>query len=497
MSEKNKKYSFKGLVIVAVAFLVAGIMLTAGFDITEKSEAENFWREGKAEIIPTPVMHDFADLAQGLIPSVVNISTTNVVKGAGGFPFPEFKGPLDEFFGDELFNKFFGDQQREFKTKSLGSGFIINKEGYIITNHHVVNNATEIIVKLSEGRREYKATVVGKDEKLDLALIKIEAENHLPVATLANSDNLRIGEWVIAIGNPFGLGGTVTAGIVSQKGRAIGAGPYDDFIQTDASINPGNSGGPLFNLAGEVVGINTAIIAGGTGIGFATPINVAKDVLLQLKESGSITRGWIGVTIQELTPELAEHFGIKDGRGALISSVTPGDPAEAGGLKAGDIIIEFNGKSISELSELPKSVAITRPGKVVKVKVIRGGDEKILTIKVGERIEVESLSTTKDANKEVLEEKLGFTIKPVTPAIAERFGLESATKGVLIADVRAGSPAELAGLRRGDIIGEVNREPVKDLEEYRAAMKKGNIENILFLIVRGKSIFYVTIGISE
>ena len=302
----------------------------------------------------------FSGLAKELSPSVVNISTVQVVKGGAQMIVPNLKGPFEDFFGDDFFEKFFGEQQKDFKRQSLGSGFVINKEGYILTNNHVIENASEIIVTFSEEKREYKAEVIGSDAKLDIGLIKIEADHDLPVATLGDSDLLSIGDWVMAIGNPFGLGGTVTAGIISQKGRVLGAGPYDDFLQTDASINPGNSGGPLFNLSGEVVGINTAIIARAQGIGFAIPINIVKEVLLQLRQAGRVSRGWIGVSIQSLTPELAEHFGIrKSDSGVLISAVTPGDPAEKAGIKGGDIIIEFNGKPITELGQLPRTVAIT------------------------------------------------------------------------------------------------------------------------------------------
>src|SRR3972149_2214424 len=369
---KNRKFGIGTLVLAAAAAMFAGIMTTAAFDFTRTSEAQNFWKESseKQEAAFTP--RSFVELAKKLAPSVVNISTTQVMKQRPFMPFPEFKTPFDEFFGDE-FRKPFGDEH-DFKRQSLGSGFIINKEGYILTNNHVIENATEILVTLSgKDKLEYPAKVIGKDSQLDVALIKIEADGDLPVAALGDSDKLDIGEWVVAIGNPFGLGGSVTAGIVSQKGRVIGAGPYDNFIQTDASINPGNSGGPLFNLREEVGGLNTAIVAGGQGIGFATPINMVKEVLLQLKETGKVTRGWIGVSIQDLTPELARSFGLKEARGVLISSVNPGEPADQAGLKAGDIIVSFDGKPVNEISDLPRIVATTPPGKSVERKALRDG----------------------------------------------------------------------------------------------------------------------------
>ena len=514
MAEKTKGFGVKALVLVAVIFLVVGVMVSAGFDITGSTVASSgakdgsFWHEvaevkaPSGGLKPVSPVSGFADLAEKFAPAVVNVSTTNVVKGNMNMPFSGFKGnPFEDFFGDDFFKKFFDDNQREFKRKSLGSGFIINKDGYILTNNHVVEDATEIIVTFSEGKKEYEAEVIGRDEKLDLALIKINAKNHLPVVNLGDSDKLRIGDWVVAIGNPFGLGGTVTAGIVSQKGRFIGAGPYDDFIQTDASINPGNSGGPLFNLEGEVVGINTAIIARGQGIGFAIPINAVKEILLQLKDNGSITRGWIGVSIQELTPELSSHFKLKDGAGVLISAVTPGEPAEKAGIKAGDIIVEFDGTPITELNELPRAVAVTPPGKISKVKVLRDGHMKTLSVKVGERLEDGQLSSsdkdkTEDGSKaEVTDKELGITVKSITPSIIEQFGLETQVKGVLISEVTEGSAAFMAGLRSGDIIKEINRKKVKSPGEFSEEIDRANRENILFLISRGESIFYVTIGV--
>src|SRR4030066_1453489 len=322
----KKKFGLTNIIIVGIASLLLGVVLTARFSVTPQIDAQNFWKE-RAEKTDTPQLepNSFVRLAKELNPVVVNISTTQVVKQRSGVPFPEFKSPFEDFFGDEL--KSFGEApEREFKRQSLGSGFIINKEGYILTNNHVVENAEEIIVTLSDKKeKEYKAKVVGKDARLDVALIKIDANGDLPVANLGDCDKLEVGEWVMAIGNPFGLSHTVTAGIVSAKGGVIGAGPYDNFIQTDAAINPGNSGGPLFNIRGEVVGINTAIIAGGQGIGFATPINMVKEVLIQLKDKGHVTRGWIGVSIQELTPELARSFGLKETHGVPISSVKPGE----------------------------------------------------------------------------------------------------------------------------------------------------------------------------
>jgi len=493
MDKRKKGFGFKTVLLVALISILAGVAVTIRLDMANPTGAEQFWKEGsaaKTRSDQTP--RNFVELAKNLSPLVVNISTTQVLKQRQTVPFPEFKGPFDEFFGDDL-NKFFNEPHKDLKRQSLGSGFIINKEGYILTNYHVIENATEIMVTLSADKKDYKASVVGQDQKLDIALIKITPDSELPAAVIGDSDSLDIGEWVLAIGNPFGLGGTVTAGIVSQKGRVIGAGPYDNFIQTDASINPGNSGGPLFNMNGEVVGINTAIIAGGQGIGFATPINMVKEVLSQLKEKGSVTRGWIGVSIQELTPELAKSFGLKEPNGVLVSSVTPGDPAEKAGLKAGDIIVGFNGKTITELSDLPRTVASTPPGKTVEVKVIRDGKEKAFFIKVGTKVE-EGVKEKPSEEKEMApDERLGFSVQSVTPDIAKRLGLKD-TEGVIVSAVKPDSPAGSAGLQRGDIVKEVDRKPVKNMKDYEkaiAATEKKDV--VLLLILRGNNTVYVVL----
>ena len=492
---KQSGFGIKSIVVVAVLSVLVGIFLTARFDMTNHSGAQNFWRDGSSlppGAAPSMVPNNFVEIAKRLSPTVVNISTTQVMKEKPMMPFPEFKGPFDEFFGDD-FNKFFNEPKREFKRQSLGSGFIINKEGYILTNYHVIENATEIIVSLSEGKKEYKAKAIGQDQKLDIALIKIAPDEDLPVAAVGDSESLQIGEWVVAIGNPFGLGGTVTAGIVSQKGRIIGAGPYDNFIQTDASINPGNSGGPLFNIKGEVVGINTAIIAGGQGIGFATPINMVKEILLQLKDTGHVTRGWIGVSIQELTPELAKSFGLKDTNGVLISSANPGEPADKAGIKAGDIVTSFDGRRITDLSDLPRTVANTAPGRTVEVKLLRDGKEKTVFVKVGTKADDEVAEIVVDENDGEPDKRLGLSAQPITPEIAKRLG-KKVTDGVIISGLRAESPATTAGLRRGDIIREIDRKPIRNMKDYdRAIAETAKSDVVLFLIERGESTIYVVV----
>ncbi len=478
---KRKRFGLKALVVVSFMSLLVGVFITGRLDITNTTSAGDFWKDatGREEPIGPP---SFAELAKKLMPPVVNISTTQVVKERPLVPFPEFRTPFDEFFGDEFFKKFYNGPPREFKRHSLGSGFIINKEGYILTNYHVIENATEIIVTLSEEKKEYRAEPIGKDKKLDLALVKIDAKDDLPVAVLGDSDELQIGEWVIAIGNPFGLGGTVTAGIVSQKGRVIGAGPYDNFIQTDASINPGNSGGPLFNVRGEVVGINTAIIAGGQGIGFAIPINMVKDVLIQLKEKGRVVRGWIGVTIQQITPDIALAMGLKEPGGALVSSVLPGDPADKAGIKPGDIIVEFDGKPIEEMNDLPRIVAATPPGKKVKLKVIRGGKTLTLALTVKEKREEETAKVdTRD--RKTPAGKLGIAVRDITPELMERYNIDE-KDGVLVYNVTPDSPAHRAGIRRGDIIKEVDGKPVRNKEDLRRALKEAEDKEVIMVWIK-------------
>ena len=433
----------------------------------------------------------FTDLAKKMKPSVINIRSTKIVKHPGGGFWSPFgpKSPFRDFFGDEFFERFFGENPpREFPQNSLGSGFIIDEKGYILTNNHVIEKADKIKVRLSD-EEEFDAEVVGRDPKTDIALIKIEPTKPLQAVTMGDSDKLQVGEWLIAIGNPFGLEHTVTAGIVSAKGRVIGSGPYDDFIQTDASINPGNSGGPLINMRGEVVGISTAIIAGGQGIGFAIPINMAKQILPQLKEKGEVTRGWLGVMIQRVTPELAKQFGLEKSEGALVARVMEDSPAEKAGIKREDIIIEFDEKKIHKMTELPKIVANTPIGKMVEVRVIRQGREKKLKVEVGELKE----EKVAKAGEFTTEKDLGITVQDLTPEIAKHLGI-SEKAGVLVSEVKVGSPAHEAGIRRGDVIKEIDRQPIEDLEGYRREMAKLKGKNeILMLIQRGENTIFVVL----
>ena len=432
------------------------------------------------------IFPNFVELAKKLKPSVVNISTARTVKPQGHMQRP-FGNPFANDPFSDFFERFFEEQQSQggFKQRSLGSGFIITNDGYILTNNHVIAGADEIKVKLSDGR-ELKAEVKGHDEKLDLALIKISGKNGFPAAKLGDSDTIETGECVIAIGNPFGLAETVTAGIVSAKGRVIGSGPYDDFIQTDASINPGNSGGPLFNCRGEVIGINTAIIAGGQGIGFAIPVNMAKSIIPQLKDKGTVTRGWLGVVIQPVTGDLAQSFGLRGEKGALVSEVTPGGPAEKSGLKPGDIILEYNGRAIGEMNELPRLVAATEVGKKVTLKYLRDGKEAETTVRI-ERLNGEGEGATAGAGID----KLGMTVQELNRELANRLQVRE-TRGVVITELKGDGLAAGAGLAKGDIIKEVNGSKVSTMVDYKktvSALQKGSV--MRFLVRRGDSSLFV------
>jgi serine protease Do len=391
-----------------------------------------------------------------------------------GFP-PGGKNPFGDFFGP--FSQ--GSPPRGFEQRGVGSGFVISRDGYILTNNHVVEEADQIKVKLSNGQ-EYKGKVVGRDPKTDLALLKIDGASDLHPLNLGNSEDMKVGSWVVAVGSPFGLEQTVTAGIVSAKGRVIGSGPYDNFIQTDASINPGNSGGPLINMKCEVVGINTAIMAEGQGIGFAIPITMAKEVSAQLKDKGHVTRGWLGVTIQEVTPELAKSFGLKENKGALVAQVNPGSPAEKAGIQQGDIIIEFDGKAVSESKDLPRIVASTPVGKMITVKLSREGKNIDRSLKVAEMKEQGEIASSSPAHK-----SLGIAVQDLTPEIAQGLGLKKAD-GAVVTQVEPGSPAAEAGLQSGDVIREVNRKPINNADDFVQKVEKAKgQDNVLLFIQRG------------
>jgi serine protease Do len=482
---RNKQWY---LTIFALIITVLAFAYVRGKVITEDT-----WFDANHANVKNVVFDKGLPSLSGLVksvrPSVVNISTTSVIKGPNMHDrFFGQQNPFRDFFGEDFFEKFFGDSpKKEFKQRSLGSGCIIDREGYIITNNHVIEKAQTIKVKLIDGK-EYDATVVGRDPKTDLALIKIDAKNALPSAAFGDSDNLEIGDWVVAIGNPFGLETTVTAGIVSAKGRVIGAGPYDDFIQTDASINPGNSGGPLFNLKGEVVGINTAIVSGGQGIGFAIPINMAKELLPQLKSKGKVTRGWLGVVIQKITPEIAKTFGLKETEGALVSDVTEDGPAEKAGIKRGDVIVSFNGKAIKEVDTLPKLVGATEIGKKAKVGIIRDKKSLEMEVVIGE-LKDEKLQASK---KPEVEKDFGLVVQNITPEIAKHLNLKD-KRGVIVTDVQPGSPAQEGDIRSGDIIKEISRKPIKNIEDFKEAVKNVNIKEGAVLLIQRENVTFYTV----
>jgi serine protease Do len=475
---------------VAVAALLVGSGLGIGLAGGRLYQAAAGAATMAPAVSPSEVPTSFADLAAKLSPSVVNIKVTKVERVTGpGLMDPEQFGPGTPF-GD-FFGQFFQEMPRaprEFRQQGAGSGFIISQDGLILTNNHVVEGAKELTVTLAN-KEEYPAKIIGRDPKTDLAVIRIEPKVPLAAAALGDSEALRVGDWVMAIGNPFGLSNTVTAGIVSAKGRVIGAGPYDDFIQTDASINPGNSGGPLFNMQGQVVGINTAIIPNGRGIGFAVPVNQAKALLPQLETTGSVTRGYMGVSIQAITPELAKSLTLKDTKGALVADVTKGSPAEAAGIKPGDVIVGFDGKPIAEMSALPPLVAGTPIDKEVPVTILRNGAEQTVQVKVG-RMPSEQAEAPGPA--EPSQGKWGLALRNLDPQTAHRLGVTPG--GVLVVGVQPGSAADQAGIRRGDVILEVNRQKVTSVKEVQAeAQKDPNAQSLLVLLRRGDTTLFAAL----
>ncbi len=455
----------------------------------------------------------FANLVQKVSPSVVNIRTT---KNVNNGPMQGFEGrgrPGSDNEGrqmpdlHEFFKRFFGGNPGpggpgmpgpfggppgHYKQRALGSGVIVDSDGYVLTNNHVVAGADEIEVVLKDGD-ELSAKIVGRDKKTDLALLKVKAGKPLPALPLGDSDKLRVGDWVLAMGNPFGLENTVTAGIVSAKGRFIGAGPYDNFIQTDASINPGNSGGALINLDGELVGINTAIVAQGQGIGFAIPVNLAKNVMEQLKTKGRVVRGWLGVYIQPVTKELAKKFGLEEAEGVLVADVIKGSPAEKAGVKRGDVIVEYEGKKVKDTHALPRMVAETKVGTKAELEVIRSGNKKTLTVAIGEMPEGQQVAGGHAPGKSGSLASLGMSVQELTPDLAKQLGIKG-DKGLVVTNVVGDSPAAEAGLRRGDVILEAAQKPVGSLRALESAVSKlGKGEGLLLLVRRGENTMFVVV----
>ena len=457
---------------VATAAMLLGGLVTTQLQRPSAAEARppETARAATQESATRPglTLDTFRDIARKETAGVVNVNTSKVVN----------RQRFRDFFGDDMVERFFGPSDRggqERQTqRSLGSGFVIDKSGYILTNRHVVEGADQISVSFANAKN-YPAKLVGRDARTDVALLKIDPKEPLTVLDLADSDQVEVGEWVMAIGNPFGLGNSVTVGVVSFKGRDLPLGVRGtsvEMIQTDAAINPGNSGGPLLNTRGEVIGINTLIITDGAarqsaGVGFSVPINVAKELLPQLREKGKVVRGWLGVYIQRVDEDLARTYGLKEAKGAAISQVTPGSPAEKAGLKAEDVIVTADGRAIRDNGDLSRYVSSLAPGKVVKVEVLRGGQEKSFSVSLGtfpeEATEEESAGARKG--------KLGMTLRDLTPAVAERLELPRGARGALVWEVEAGEPAEEAGLQKGDVIVSVNGKAVSGVEEFERAVE--------------------------
>ncbi len=442
----------------------------------------------------------FADLAERLSPAVVNISTKQTLpEGPDAPPLPESP------FGD-LFRDFFDQApQRGRPVQSLGSGFVISEDGFVVTNNHVIREADEVEVNFPDGT-SYDAGVVGTDDKTDLALLKIQPEAPLPFVSFGDSAAARVGDWVLAIGNPFGLGGSVSAGIISARNRDIKAGPYDDFLQTDAAINRGNSGGPLFNLDGQVIGVNTAIISpsgGSIGIGFAVPSALAKNVISQLRQFGETRRGWLGVRIQEVTQDLAETLGLDAASGALVASLTPEGPAESAGIQPGDVILRFDGRDVEEMRDLPRMVAETPVGKTVRVVVFRKGKTVTVRVRLG-RLENQEAVAAVDpsvAGPAPSGEEIaagGFTLATLDEALRSRFGLSEDVTGVAILALADDGPASRKGLRVGDVILEVGQEPVTAPSEVGEAIEDARADgraSVLLLVQSGADLRFVPLPV--
>ncbi len=480
------------LFLLVTALTVAGGLSLA---VWRTRAADSLWTESHQTVLPGN--SPWVAVAKEDTPAVVNISTTQVVRNPLAQLGPsDSSGDQSEDPGrrppEDLLGKLPGNIPRTLRAHSLGSGFIIRADGYIVTNNHLVEEATDIKIKLPDGR-ELRAKVVGRDEKTDLALLKIDAQG-LPVLTFGDSEKLEVGQSVMAIGNSFGLEGTVTTGIVSAKGRVIGEGPYDDFIQTDASINPGNSGGPLVNAAGQVVGINTAIASqsgGSVGIGFAIPINEAKAVLPQLEANGHVTRGWLGVTVQPLTDTLAKAFHLPEAKGALVTQVMDGSPAAKAGFQPGDVIVELDGHAIAKESDLPRLVAGKPIGRDVAIKVIRDGQPITRTTQVAEFPQPQRAAVPKTDRGQ-----LGLKVQSLNPALARELGLKDQS-GVVVAGVMSGGLAAEAGIRPGDVIVQVNRKAVHTTEEFRQAIENQQAgEPALFMIRRKDANLFVAVDVA-
>ena len=435
-----------------------------------------------------PSKSSFAPVVKAVLPTVVNISSSKVVRTPNQLSGPMMDPFFQHFFGDGADGRF--NIPRERRERSLGSGVIVSPEGYILTNNHVVDGATDIRVTLSD-KREFKATIVGTDPKTDVAVLRVESAN-LPAVTIGDSSKVQVGDYALAIGDPFGVGQTVTMGIVSAKGRAnLGIEDYEDFIQTDAPINPGNSGGALVNDRGELIGINTAILSHGSGgnegIGFAVPINLARQVMDQILKNGKVTRAYLGIIPQDVTPSIAKSMGQSEPRGVLVGDVSPNSPAQASGLQRGDIILEVNGKPVADANELRMSISMMQPDATVKLSVVRNGDRHDLSVKLGQLpTPEEHAQVEKNGSESALE---GVTVDNLDAQTAQELGLPPNATGVVVTDVSPSSPYADSGLHRGDVIQEVNRQPVKDVADFEKAMRKGGQEPLLLVNRHGSTMY--------
>ena len=493
-----KRRTFFGAVAIA---LTIGAAL--GVYSATRAELRRPLVEAQAPVTPIPVVPvqmppqggTFAAVADAIKPAVININVSRAGR-------PQGRTPLEEFFGgEEFFRRFYGEAAPE--QQSLGSGVIVDPSGIALTNAHVVDpgrpdqKVTEIEVVTLDGGK-HRAKVIGLDKKTDLAVLKIDdGKATFKYARLGDSDRMQVGDWVLAVGSPFGLQATVTAGIISAKARQIGQGPFDDFLQTDAAINLGNSGGPLVNMQGEVIGINTAIVAGGSGIGFAIPSNMARKVYTELRDKGRVTRGWLGVSIQPLTPELARSFGSKDAKGILINEVMADSPAAKAGLKPGDILLEFEGRPMEGPGDLQRAVGFTSPDRSAKVKILRDQAEKTVEVKIGQAPDERQAQQQQRPSGGKTRSMLGLEVRPVTPEIARQLNLRT-TDGVIVVRVEDGTPAAEAGVQRGDVVKQLNGQNVKtmaDFERLTQGMKEG--DPLTVLLQRGAMSLYVAFRVGR
>ncbi|HOO56628.1 MAG TPA: Do family serine endopeptidase [bacterium] len=502
MKNNGKRLALLSALVIGI---IAGIVFAARFDLVQYSLAEDTKKIAASPKISSAldIQEAFVSVAETIKPSVVNIRTTKIIE-MSSHPFFRFEGDqFKDFFGDDFFDKYFDKRnnnsgKRKMQQSSLGSGFVIRDDGYILTNNHVVADMDEVLVKFVGNDKEYEAKVIGTDPVTDLAVIKIDTKDSLTAVPLGDSDQARVGSWAIAIGNPFGLESTVTAGIVSAKGRVIGQGPYDDFIQTDAAINPGNSGGPLVNIHGQVIGINSAIYSqsgimgavGNMGIGFAIPINMARDVFEELIETGKVSRGYLGILIEDIDERLAGAFGLKNAEGVLVTNVLDDTPAEKAGMKAEDIIIQLNDTKILNVKQLQKEVAGIDKGEKATITVLRNGKKKQLKVRLEERPDDVASGTKPGGN--FSEEELGLELKTLTPEIARQLDAKS-DKGAVVMNVDPGSPADKAELMQGDIITKADRKPVDNAGDFIDIIDELKPGDDILIVVerRGYNRFFV------